>query len=135
MKPFDMTLLAIAVLIFTISIPVYAQSGGPYVLEWSTIDGGGGRSTGGDFALVGTIGQPDAGQMSAGDYVLSGGFWPGGYGCIVNFTDLANFCAQWLLTDPGLEADLGGTQGVDFVDFSIFAYYWLYECPPDWPLK
>ena len=41
-----------------------AMSGGDYEISWSTIDGGGGRSTGGDFALVGTIGQPDAGEMS-----------------------------------------------------------------------
>ena len=30
------------------SIPVLAQSGGDYDLNWSTIDGGGGTSTGGD---------------------------------------------------------------------------------------
>jgi hypothetical protein len=38
-------------------------------------DGGGGTSTGGVFAVSGTIGQPDAGAMSGGNYTLQGGFW------------------------------------------------------------
>jgi hypothetical protein len=42
----------------------------------STVDGGGVmRSTGGDFELSGTIGQPDAGAMSGGEFDLTGGFW------------------------------------------------------------
>ena len=52
-----------------------ASSGGPYTLNWLTIDGGGGRSTGGDYVVSGTIGQPDAGEMIGGDYAISGGFW------------------------------------------------------------
>jgi hypothetical protein len=45
-------------------------------VEWYTVDGGGvAQSTGGDFELSGTIGQPDAGLMSGGSYTLSGGFW------------------------------------------------------------
>jgi hypothetical protein len=52
-----------------------ASSGGDYVLDWYTIDGGGGSSNGGDYSLSGTIGQPDAGEMSGGDYAVSGGFW------------------------------------------------------------
>src|SRR5713226_7542168 len=46
-----------------------------YSIDWFTIDGGGGSSTGGVYAVSGTIGQPDAGVMSGGPYVLSGGFW------------------------------------------------------------
>jgi len=44
-------------------------------LSWHTIDGGGGTSTGGSFALSGTIGQHDAGVMSGGSFELVGGFW------------------------------------------------------------
>jgi uncharacterized membrane protein len=56
-----------------------AQSGGGYDLTWSTIDGGGATfSTGGSYSLGGTIGQPDAGQISGGAYTLGGGFWGGG---------------------------------------------------------
>ena len=125
----------VIVTVLIASVLLGATTRGAYEIDWYTIDGGGGESAGGTYSLTGTAGQSDPGVMSGGDYVLSGGFWPGTYGCIVGFTDLANFCAEWLMTDAGLDADLGGTQGVDFVDFSIFAYYWLYECPPDWPLK
>jgi hypothetical protein len=48
---------------------------GQYSLDWSTIDGGGGTSTGGVYSVTGTIGQPDAGQMSGGNYSVDGGFW------------------------------------------------------------
>jgi hypothetical protein len=41
-----------------------------------TIDGGGVmRSTGGRIELSGTIGQPDAGTMTARGIELTGGFW------------------------------------------------------------
>jgi hypothetical protein len=47
-----------------------------YSIDWSTIDGGGGTSTGGVYSVTGTIGQPDAGAtMSGGNYSLDGGFW------------------------------------------------------------
>lgn len=47
-----------------------------YSLNWATIDGGGGTSTGGVFAVRGTIGQPDAGgPMTGGSFAVTGGFW------------------------------------------------------------
>jgi len=46
-----------------------------YAIDWFTIDGGGGTSTGGVYSVSGTIGQPDAGIMSGGNYSLTGGFW------------------------------------------------------------
>jgi hypothetical protein len=46
-----------------------------YSIDWFTIDGGGGSSTGGVFSVSGTIGQPDAGAMSGGNYTVDGGFW------------------------------------------------------------
>ena len=46
-----------------------------YSIDWFTIDGGGGTSTGGVYSLSGTIGQPDAGTLSGGSYSLVGGFW------------------------------------------------------------
>jgi hypothetical protein len=51
---------------------LFAQS---YSIDWFTIDGGGGTSTGGAFSVSGTIGQPDAGHMSGGNYAIDGGFW------------------------------------------------------------
>ena len=55
----------------------WCMTGGPYVLEWSTIDGGGGTSSGGAYILRGTIGQPDAAWSSGGKYQVLGGFWGG----------------------------------------------------------
>lgn len=46
-----------------------------YAIDWFTIDGGGGTSTGGVYSVSGTIGQPDAGTMSGGPFTLQGGFW------------------------------------------------------------
>lgn len=48
-----------------------------YTVDWHTIDGGGGTSTGGVYTVTGTIGQPDASvtPMSGGPYCLTGGFW------------------------------------------------------------
>jgi hypothetical protein len=52
----------------------YAQT---LSLDWSTIDSGGGTSSGGQYTVSGTIGQPDASAMSGGSFTLQGGFWPG----------------------------------------------------------
>ena len=46
-----------------------------YTINWFTIDGGGGVSTGGVYSVSGTIGQPDAGAMSGGNFTVQGGFW------------------------------------------------------------
>jgi hypothetical protein len=47
-----------------------------YSIDWYTIDGGGGTSTGGVYSVSGTIGQPDAGgPMTNGEYSVTGGFW------------------------------------------------------------
>ena len=58
-----------------ISSLVYAQENGLNI-PWWTADGGGGLSSGGDYMLGGTIGQPDAGpDLTGGDFRLVGGFW------------------------------------------------------------
>lgn len=45
-------------------------------VDWFTIDAGGGSCSGGTFALMGTVGQPDAaGPVGGGTYAISGGFW------------------------------------------------------------
>lgn len=53
------------------------QAGNGFELRRSTIDGGGGRSTGGAFEAAGTIGQPDASASVGGAFELRGGFWAG----------------------------------------------------------
>jgi hypothetical protein len=65
--------LALLIPVFSFQLSVCCQS---YSIEWSTIDGGGGTSTGGVYSVSGTIGQPDAGPtMSGGNYSVDGGFW------------------------------------------------------------
>ncbi|MBP7948350.1 MAG: hypothetical protein KA004_01755 [Verrucomicrobiales bacterium] len=56
-----------------------AQSGGPWDIKSYTLDGGGGRSTGGDWKVTGTIGQADAtaSKSTGGVSAVQGGFWPG----------------------------------------------------------
>jgi hypothetical protein len=77
MKQVAVFLVLMAVLL-TIGVAM-AQTSGEYDLSWSTIDGGGGNSSGGNYMLSGTIGQPDAGTaMSGDDYRLIGGFWAAG---------------------------------------------------------
>ena len=51
-------------------------------IPWWTVDGGGGTSYGGHFALSGTAGQADAGRMSGGAYVLTGGYWNRAVGAV-----------------------------------------------------
>jgi len=52
---------------------VCAQS---YFIDWFTIGGGGGTSTGGVYSVSGTIGQPDAGPtLTGGNFTLQGGLW------------------------------------------------------------
>ena len=61
--------------VLALSAPrVEAQS---YSINWYTIDGGGGTSTGGVYSVSGTIGQPDASTqpMTGGNYSVTGGFW------------------------------------------------------------
>lgn len=64
------------VIIAALSSDAIAQIGSGYNLSWSTIDGGGGQSSAGDYSLHGSIGQSDAHfGLSGGGYTLSGGFW------------------------------------------------------------
>jgi hypothetical protein len=60
-------------LLISLTTLARAQS---YSIDWFTIDGGGGTSTGSVYSVSGTIGQPDAGgPMTNGQYSVIGGFW------------------------------------------------------------
>jgi hypothetical protein len=73
MKRIAIVLTLVLALLLSVSL---ASAQGGYQLPWWTVDGGGGKGSGGGYALVGTIGQPDAGvSMSGGGYTLTGGFW------------------------------------------------------------
>jgi hypothetical protein len=68
--------LVVVALLFLAGSMAYAEVA-DYQLSWWTVDGGGGTSNSSTYDLSGTIGQPDAGHMSGGGYVLVGGFWGG----------------------------------------------------------
>ncbi len=57
--------------------PVELKLFSPYDMSWWSVDGGGGESTGGVFALTGAIGQPDAARSGGCGVVLDGGIWSG----------------------------------------------------------
>jgi len=116
-------------------VSVLAMSGGGYEISWSTIDGGGGVSAGGQYTVAGTIGQPEAGVMGGGDYELLGGFWPGEPLCIVDFQHYAKFAEYWLKTESGLPGDLYEDNIIDSLDLKLFVDEWLCYCPYDWPLR
>lgn len=133
------TLSGFCVLMLTILAA--SNSSGEYEISWYTIDGGGGRSSGGPYELVGTIGQPDAAYSAGGGYELLGGFWTGGPLCFVDFEHFARFAEHWL-DKPCNEgndwcggADLNQLDGVNRVDLKLFVEEWLCYCPTGWPLK
>jgi hypothetical protein len=80
-----------------------------YSLDWSTIDGGGGTSTGGVYTVSGTIGQPDAGgPLTGGNYSLTGGFWslyvvptPGAPSLSILITTTNTAMVYWPSPSPG----------------------------------
>jgi hypothetical protein len=110
-------------------------------INWYTIDGGGGTSTGGNFTLSGTIGQPDAGPvMAGGNFTLSGGFWAGVgagtrcpwqiAGCAADYNndegidgdDVIAFFGDWDASDRCADVDL--SDGVDGDDVILFFGLW-----------
>jgi hypothetical protein len=121
---------------------VFASTGwADYKIVWSTIDGGGGQSSGGSYKLSGTIGQPDAAVTNGGKYELLSGFWPGGPLCFVDFKQFSRFAEYWLEIDCNSDngwcggADLNHINGVDYADLEMFVQQWLFSCPYKWPLK
>ena len=89
---FGLSVLLVGAVLATIGGAASAQGGyqvarSGYDLSWWTADGGGETfSTGGNYSLGGTIGQPDAGLLrstapravAGTGYTLAGGFWSGG---------------------------------------------------------
>lgn len=102
-----------------------------------TIDGGAGTSSGGQYIVTGTIGQPNAALSSSDDYELVAGFWPDAPLCIVDLEHFAAFAQYWLEMGTGLPPDLYKDENniVDYYDLNVFIYEWLYYCPYDWPLR
>ncbi len=104
-----------------------------FEISRTTIDGGGVmQSTGGDFELSGTIGQPDAGVLEGGGFVLTGGFWFGLSPCDcnedggINLYDYSDFEACFsgpggILPDSTCACfDLDSDRDVDLRDAGAF---------------
>ncbi len=73
-KKYKVFFLALLI-VLSFTLPTLAQSGGVYNLSRHTINSSG-TSSGGNYAVAGTIGQSDTGEaMSGGNYNLAGGFW------------------------------------------------------------
>ena len=106
-----------------------SMSGGPdFDLSWYTLESGG-VSSGGDFVVHSVIGQPDAGNMSGGNFELQGGFLPGSAGPIcagdvagvspgaVDVQDLLAILAAWgPCPDPCPEDVTNNDNVVDVLD-------------------
>jgi hypothetical protein len=67
-------LIALLLLVLLASSMLAFAQASEFSLPWYTIDGGAASSQAGGFGLSGTIGQPDAGALSGGDFTLVGGF-------------------------------------------------------------
>lgn len=114
-------------------LPALLALGEPDSFELSrfTVDGGSVVfSSGGDFELSATIGQPDAGVMSAGEFELAGGFWfeepPGDCNSTggVNLLDYDDFEPCLLGPDAGVAIgcecfDVNRSDTVDLFDFAV----------------
>ena len=94
----------LVVCLFAVSAP--AQQ---YAVPWFKIVGGGGmQSTGGVYALSGTIGQSDAGRVAATNaYRIEGGFWAIalqqlGYPPLNITRADTNYFVSWQTIEPGL---------------------------------
>jgi hypothetical protein len=109
---------------------------GGFDLSQSTIDSGGGTSTGGTFSVSGAIAQPDAGTpMAGGAFNLAGGFFPGvqqlcsaditGNG-VVNIEDLLALISVWgpCVGCPADIAPPGGDGVVNIADLLAVISGW-----------
>lgn len=72
-----MGLLRCAALLIVIHLGCLHQASAQLAVDWSSVDAGAGTSSGGQYTVSGTIGQPDAGALSGGRYAVEGGVWPG----------------------------------------------------------
>jgi hypothetical protein len=64
-----------ALLFSLLTCALASAASAQYSIDWFSVDGGGGISSGGEYVLSGTIGQPDAATLSGGEFTLSAGFW------------------------------------------------------------
>lgn len=129
------------VVAFCVLMPLVASADPGYSISWFTVDGGGGRSTGGVYTLTGTIGQHDAGApISGGVYEITGGFWGGAAAIlpcnaadlappfgILDLGDIVAFVTAFTAQDP--LADLVPNGIFDLADIVAFVTAFNTGCP------
>ena len=71
--------LGLALLILLSATPAVSAGLDALGIDWWAVAGGGvNTSSGGNYTLSGTAGQPAADRLQGGTYSVQGGFWPGG---------------------------------------------------------
>jgi hypothetical protein len=121
-----------------ILVPATARA--QFSIDWFTIDGGGGTSSGGGFELTGTIGQHDASVVagSGGSFECFGGFWGAAAGqsscypdCtndgVLTVADFGCFQTKFVAGDPYADCNASGTLTV--ADFGCFQTRFVAGCP------
>jgi hypothetical protein len=107
-------------LVFVFLLPLIGLATAAWQLDWSTVDAGGGSSTGGAFAVHGTIGQLDAATSSGGPYVVHGGFWaapevisvPGAPELLIApGTSAGTYQLSWIAPSPGWQLETSSIPG------------------------
>jgi len=97
-----------AVASLVLAWPVIIASAQPYSIDWYTIDGGGGVSSGGTYSLSGIIGQPDASQLvlqsSDGRFSLQPGLLRGAVQALVKGQHTFYNRSAWDGNDPAANA-------------------------------
>jgi len=127
LQPQMIVILALT-LALSVGVSVQPQD---FDIHWRTIDAGGLMfSSGGDYELSGTVGQPDAGAMTGGEFELTGGFWfelPQG-DCnstgSVDLLDYDDFESCLAGPDAGVAVgcecfDVNRSDTVDLLDFAV----------------
>jgi hypothetical protein len=129
-----------ALLLITSGIAASAQSGGPWAIVSSTLDGGGDRSTGSAWIMTGTLGQADASTEKAGGggWTVAGGFWPTAFALpgepmlTVHPLDSANIALAWSAAAVGYKLQYSTSLGpwIDYPSLTISGAATLV-----WPLQ
>jgi hypothetical protein len=87
-------------LLTTLSVYPRLAHGRGYRMDWQTVAAGGGQSSGGNFSLSGTIGQPDAGFSAGGAYVQQSGFWSDAQNAVGPTLHIERSGSDWNLSWP-----------------------------------
>ncbi len=116
-------------LLATLPVLIATSAMAQPAIDWHTVDGGGGRSSGAIFTITGTIAQADAcDTLSGSTFSIGGGFWTihttppcaadfNSDGS-VDFFDYLDFVDAFSLADP--IADFNGDTAIDFFDYLDF---------------